>query len=242
MKKIFLTVISLMILSLTISSTYAKTTSNSSLASAIKLYKSGNYTQAYLAFQNIVSKDPSNAVACYYLAISSVQVGKKEEAIENYTKVIELSTNRQLTNYAKKGKICIEDAEKCSDSFDDGDTDIDKFVKSRFGTGFSNEARSEFEKQKIENLKREINRNGEISPSKFREYRDFSSELPTNDEIVSAMRVLQQAGLSDFSYNGMYSANNSDMQMLNMLTGGDTSKISPDVLQSLLTNRFTGGF
>ena len=109
MKKTFLTVISFMVLLMTVASVSAKTTSNTSLASAIKLYKSGNYVQAYNAFQNIVSRDPSNAVAYYYLAISSVQVGKKDEAIENYSRVIDLSTNRQLTKYAKKGLASISD-------------------------------------------------------------------------------------------------------------------------------------
>ena len=243
MKKTLLSVLSVLIIVLSVSTASAKSTSNSSLASAIRLYKSGNYTQSYESFKNIVRRDPSNAVAYYYLAMSAAQVGKKEEAIENYSRVIDLSTNRQLTNYATKGKVCLEDAEKCSEPLED-ETDMDRFVRTRYGSGFSEEARSEHERQKIENLKRDINRNNDIAPARFREYKDFSSQAPTNDEIVSALRVLQQAGLSNFAggYNDLYAINNSDAQLLNMFTTGDSSKLSPQVIQSLLTNQFTAGF
>ena len=31
---------------------------------------------------------------------------------------------------------------------------------------------------------REMNRNNSVEPQKFKEYKDFSGEVPTNDEIV----------------------------------------------------------
>lgn len=247
MKKSVLTILSVMICALTINMSDARTTNNSSLSSAIRLYKSGNYAQSYNAFNNIIKKDPSNAVAYYYLAMTSAQIGKRDEAIANYEKVLTLSTNGQLTRYARKGKTCIESPDKCGEP-DENETDLDRFIRSRFGSGFSEEARSDYERQKIENLMREMNRQNDIAPGKFKEYKDFSSQAPTNDEIVTALRVLQRAGLGNVygsNYNsdlsllmGNNNNNVNNYDMLNMLMGRrNSSSVSPEVIQSLITNQ-----
>ena len=250
MKKYILVMLTALICASTINYASAKTTSNTSLASAIKMYKAGNYSQCYDVLSNIVKKDPSNAVAYYYLAMTSAQIGKKDEAITNYEKVITLTPNSQVGLYASKGKTCLETPDKCNEESET--SALDNFVQSRFGSGFADEVRSEFEKQKIENLMREMNRKNDISPQQFKEYKDFSSELPTNDEIVSALRVLQKAGLSDII--GGRSSSMDEMSMLlggrensnavlNMLMGGNSnSSLSPQVIQSLLTNQMTTGF
>ena len=227
--------------------------SNSTVASAIKLYKSGNYVQSYDAFYKIVTKDPSNAVAFYYLAMSSAQLGRKAEAIINYEKVLTLSPGGKLGYYAAKGKTCLESPDKCN-SESDNITSLDRFIQSNYGSGFSDEARSEYEKLKIQNMMREINRKDEINPEKFKEYNDFSSQAPTNDEIVMALRILQKAGLGNMVGGNGYSndlslltgsqgLNNNNYEMLNMLMGtGNNNTLSPQVIQSLLTNQMSAGF
>ena len=241
MKKYILVLLSVLICASTFNYASAKTTSNSSLASAIKLYKAGNYSQCYLSLTNIVKKDPSNAVAYYYLAMTAAQIGKQDEAIENYGKVITLSPDTQLGRYATKGKTCLETPDKCHEESET--SALDAFIQGKFGSGFSENARSEFEKQKIENLMREMNRSNDITPQKFKDYKDFSSEVPTNDEIVAALRVLQRAGFGDLLNN-----NSTDLSlitgdksgMLNMLMGnGNNSALSPQVIQALLTNQMS---
>lgn len=248
MKKSILVVLSVIICLLSVNIANARTTSNASLTSAIKLYKSGNYAQSYTAFSNIVSKDPSNAVAYYYLGMTAAQIGKKDEAIANYEKVLTLSTNGQLTRYATKGKTCLESPDRCSEPYE-GETDLDRFIRSRFGSGFSEEARSDYERQKIENLMREMNRNNDIAPQKFKEYKDFSSEVPTNDEIVTALRILQRAGLGNMISGNNYSSDlslltgsndNNNYELFNMLMRrGSNSSLSPDVIQSLISNQMS---
>ena len=248
MKKYILVLMTAIICASTVNFACAKTTtSNSELASAIRLYKTGNYSQSYIAFNNIVKRDPSNAVAYYYLAMTSAQIGKKDEAVANYEKVISLSPNGQLGRYATKGKTCLETPDKCHE--ESTETAEDSFIQSRFGTGFSDKARSEYEKQKIENLMREMNRGNDDTPQKFRDYKDFSSEVPTNDEIVAALRVLQRAGLSDVLNNNVNEMSlltgnneNNNNAMLNMLMGSGNSSLSPQVIQSLLTNQMSVGF
>lgn len=248
MKKYILVLMTAIICASTVNFACAKTTtSNSALASAIRLYKTGNYSQSYIAFNNIVKRDPSNAVAYYYLAMTSAQIGKKDEAVANYEKVISLSPNGQLGRYATKGKTCLETPDKCHE--ESTETAEDSFIQGRFGTGFSDKARSEYEKQKIENLMREMNRGNDVTPQKFRDYKNFSSEVPTNDEIVAALRVLQRAGLSDVLNNNVNEMSlltgnneNNNNAMLNMLMGSGNSSLSPQVIQSLLTNQMSVGF
>ena len=248
MKKYILVLMTAIICASTVNFACAKTTtSNSALASAIRLYKTGNYSQSYIAFNNIVKKDPSNAVAYYYLAMTSAQIGKKDEAVANYEKVISLSPNGQLGRYATKGKTCLETPDKCHE--ESTETAEDSFIQGRFGTGFSDKARSDYEKQKIENLMREMNRGNDVTPQNFRDYKDFSSEVPTNDEIVAALRVLQRAGLSDVLNNNVNEMSlltgnneNNNNAMLNMLMGSGNSSLSPQAMQSLLTNQMSVGF
>lgn len=85
----------------------------------------------------------------------------------------------------------------------------------------------------------------------FKDYKDFSSQAPTNDEIVAALRVLQRAGLSDLVRGNnvtdlsLLTGNqgyNNENAVLNMLTGNGSSSLNPQVIQSLLTNQMSIGF
>ena len=241
MKKYILVLLTMFITLATVNASIAKTTSNKSLAGAIKLYKAGNYSQCYLTLSDIVKKDPSNAVAYYYLAMTSAQIGKRDEALDNYQKVLTLSSGTQLGRYAEKGKTCLESPDKCNEETET--SALDAFIQGKFGSGFSEEARSEYEKQKIENLMREMNRKDNITPQKFKEYKDFSNAAPSNDEIVAALRVLQRAGFGNIIGNSsqdlsLITGNSGNNAMLNLLMGNNNnSSLSPQVIQSLLTNQ-----
>ena len=258
MKKSILVLLSIVILSIAGSASFAKTTvTNPATAEAIKLYKSGNYTNAYSALVQILKKDQSNALAYYYLAMTEVRLGRIDSAIKDYDTVIKMSPNGILGSYAKKGKKCVETPEKCHEpeTLNANDTEEDRFIKN-YKLNFSKEARGVYEQQKINNLKREINRQEELTPQRFKEYKDFSSEVPTNDEIVTALRTLQRAGLSDVmssnSYNsdlslilGENNKNRNNYDMLNLLfsqNNNTASNLNPQVIQSLLTTQMTTGF
>ena len=103
MKKYLLLLLSVLICTSSINFASAKSTSNPALASAIRLYKAGNYSQCYTALNSIIKKDPSNAVAYYYLAMTSAQIGKKDDAIQNYEKVITLSPDGRYMLLSKTG-------------------------------------------------------------------------------------------------------------------------------------------
>ena len=258
MKKSVLVLSSILILFAFTNVTIAKTAvTNPATSAAIKLYKAGNYTSAYSSLQEIVKKDKGNALAVYYLAMTEVQLGKTEEAIKDYETVIKMSPNGVLGSYAKKGKKCVATPEKCHEPEakpGDNDTEEDKFIKGIYRSNFTKEARGMHEQQKINNLKREINRQEEMTPQRFKEYKDFSSQAPSNDEIVEALRTLQRAGLSDVlgrhEYDssdllGINNTSRNEYDMLNQLFSANksgTSNLSPQVIQSLLTTQMTTGF
>ena len=229
MKKHILVILSVLICTMSMAVVDAKSTTSPALASAIKMYKTKNYSGCYIALNDIV---------------------KKDEAIDNYTKVMSLSPNGVLGKYAAKGKVCLENPDKCHEPEEAADPD-DAFIRGGFGSGFSEKVRSDYEKQKIENLMREMNRGKDVQPQNFKDYKDFSSQAPTNDEIVAALRVLQRAGLSDLVRGNnvtdlsLLTGNqgyNNENAVLNMLTGNGSSSLNPQVIQSLLTNQMSIGF
>lgn len=232
----------MLVLFSTIGATQAKTVVNSDLAKAIKLYKAGNYSGCYSQLDSVIKNDPANALAYYYKAISAAQIGRSQEAISNYERVLTLNpSDNNLARYAKKGKRCLETPDKCEDTvFNNLD---EEFIRNRFGSKFSEEVKSDYERLKIENLMREINRSDSIDPQKFKEYKDFSS-LPTNDEIVAAIRTLQNAGIGNFHSNNyadlsILTGNSQQNTMLNMM---GSSAMNPQLIQALLTNNISQGF
>ena len=243
MKKKVLLILSLLVIASSMSVAYSKSTTGSALSDAIRLYKQGNYSQCYVTLEDIIKKDPANALAYYYMAMTSAQLGRKKEAISNYNKTINLVPDgNNLNFYAKKGKVCLETPDKCQ-SYMTG-TDEDAFIQNRKGPSFTQQVRSDYEKLKLENFMREMNRSDDIAPQKFKEYKDFSS-APTNDEIVDALRTLQRAGFGNIMNNGYYSdvtalmGNPSQNSVMNM---SGFSNMSPQLIQAMLTNNMTQGF
>lgn len=240
MKKKLLALLSILILSSTINLAYSKTASNSEISTAIRLYKAGNYTECYSRLNALTARDRSNALAYYYLGMTSSHLGKKEEAIANYEKAISLTSPSSALNvYASKGKRCLEYPDKCQEpTFE---SSLDEFITKMHQAPTSDKVKGDYEKLKIENMMREINRSEDIDPNRFKEFKDFSSmnDVPTNDEIVAALRVLQKAG-----FGGSF--NNFDLSLLNGFNAQPqmlgSNRLTPEVIQAMLTNNMSLGF
>lgn len=188
----------------------AKTSSYSPVNYAIKKYKAGNYTGCLQDCQSIISRDPSNALAYYYMAMSYAQAGKKDEAINAYAKVLTLKPNSQMFEYASTGKRCIETPEQChiDNSTPSANPELDKFIASPFNNNIAPAARAEIEKRHLDAIKNEINSGKDIDEYDLRKLNENNSDnknvlkaqsTPSNDEIVAALRVLKAAGLSPLS-------------------------------------------
>ena len=245
MKKKIVLFASLLIILSTAGTAFSKPAQKSELANIIRLYKAGNYTQCYTTVDSFIKKDPSNALAYYYKAMSSAQIGKRDEAIENYEKAISLSNPASnLNRYATRGKNCLQNPDSCHD--ENVASPLDGYIKTKAGL-FTEKVQGDYERLKIEQMMRDINSGKDIQNQEFKEYRDFSSmnndSVPTNDEIVAAIRTLQKAGMSNMFSNqplSMYNSNNENA-MLNML-GDSTQNMNPQLIQALITNNMSQGF
>ncbi len=251
-KHIFLLGLAVLLAGVSVLDVQAK--QKSDLNTAISMYKAGNYTGCIQTMEQVLKQDPSNAVAHYYLAISNAQAGRTEEAISHYDTVIRLNTQETLVRYATRGKLCLEDAEKCA-----ANATLDDFIHGNRGFDLTNAVKNSIETQKIESIRRDINDNKDIEPARFNQYKRFSSSAetaPSNDEIVAALRVLQRAGFNtpatvpytDLStiYAGIVPDNNSDsmtslMNILSSTSAKNNGKsVDPRILQSIMTTQMMG--
>ncbi len=181
---------------------------------AIKKYKTGNYTGCLQDCQNIIKNNPSNPIANYYLAISYVQTGKKDKAIEFYSKVLKLNSGPRLVDYASTGKKCLETPEQCSfnsGSLNQADiSELDKFIASPPIDGLSQSVRQDFRQRRLDNLRYDINKDRELDDYSFKKFKDYSRQKsmdlqdnikiaqnkPSEKEIQQALQVLNDAGIN----------------------------------------------
>lgn len=121
---------------------------NATVKSAIAKYKAANYTGCLQELFSVTIKEPSNALAYYYMAMAYTHLNMQTEAVEAYEKVISLNPNTYLTEYATKGRDCLTGGPACisADAVAAGNSqeteaedDLDKFVNSPYGNGLSPE-------------------------------------------------------------------------------------------------------
>lgn len=244
-----------------------KTKKTSPVAVAIKKYKAGNYTGCLQDMQSVAAKDPSNAVAYYYIAMSYTQAGRQDKAIEAYSKVLALKPNPTLYEYAVTGKMCLETPDKCK--YGDGSGELEKMIKYNYGKGLSDEVKKTLEQKRLDVIKQEINKDKEIDSYDFRKFKDYSNQhskaeqpdklamaveendislfqkneqpkQPTNDEIIAALKVLNQAGLTNFANpqaqygNPMMNAQSEEMAQMNMMLGGNNMQNNNGAMLNML--------
>lgn len=162
------------------------------VSDAIQKYKGQNYVGCMQDTLEITQNDPADALAYYYMAISYVKLGNREKALEAYQKVIALSSNPTLKEYAERGELCLNTPEECKPK---NTTDIEekladeyyKFVNST--KNLSKEVSDKLDEIQIEIMKQDINK----------EVDDKKSEMPTNDEIANAVKVLAKVGVNPFT-------------------------------------------
>lgn len=237
------------------SCSFAKNYTTAPVKIAIKKYKSGNYTGCLQDCQYIVKINPSNAVAYYYMAMSYVQAGKKDEAINAYSKVLSLKPNASLAEYATTGKRCLETPDKCVLETDSSTSpEIDKLIAAPFTDGLSDTVRKDFEQKRLDSFKNQINSGKDIDDYQLDRLNDASGQKspaeaeiakkPTNDEIAAALKVLSDAGLNPYAqtqisgltanpYTQQFNQQNPEMAQINMLMNGNNQK-NGDMMLNML--------
>lgn len=259
MKKLILGIAITTLLASTLSA-YAAPVSNAEIKEAVRKYKAKNYVGCLQDTQAIVKKDPTNAAAFYYQGLAYSQLGKKSEATDAYTKVINLNSNASLVDYATKGVSCLNGEEGCKPK-EEAEDEMASFIKSdKF---YGNSVQSELNKKKLNQMKDSFNNDtdGKLNQK---------SEVPTNDEIAAAVKTLAKAGLNPLAgmngmgaMNGMNPAMNqqsAEMMQMNMLLGNNNNNnggmqnmipmmmmnqegknISPELIQSMMMSNMAAG-
>lgn len=229
----------------------AKTYNTSPVNIAIRKYKSGNYTGCLQDTLAIVKRDPSNAVAYYYMAMSYSKAGKKNEAIQAYQNVLNLKPNTVLFTYATTGKRCLETPDKCKEP--DQSTEIDKMIAAPFGDGLSSQVRKDIEQKRLDAIRTEINTGKDVNNYDLRRFDATNNRSeaektdkvsqdpqPTNDEIVAALKVLNKAGLNPYAqatanpYTQIANPQNAELAQLNMLTGANNQQNSTSAMMNMI--------
>ena len=152
MLKKFFIVLSLLVFSA--SSAFCVT--NSELVrTGIAKYKAKNYAGCIYTMKDVIKKDPSNAMAHYYAAISYARLGDKAEATNYYTKVVNLNSNVTLTSYAKQGLAAINGGSQNNAL----NAQADKFLQAGYKSGVNPEVTKQLKMMELEKKKKEAIKN-----------------------------------------------------------------------------------
>ena len=226
---------------------------NNSMKIAIKKYKNGNYTGCLQDCQDIVQKHPS-AIAYYYMAISYVQAGMKNEAIDSYGKALSMKPSAQLSSYASLGKKCLETPDQCvpDANSQSNPTEMDKFINSS-NEGISDSTKKDFRQKHLNTVKNQINKGKELDDYSFQKLNQKQDENhkiaqgPTNEEIQNALKVLKEAGMNTYNTEGNSNLNdvyaqNAELMQLKTMFGGNSQNNSQsmDMLPMMLMQNKNG--
>ncbi|MBO8430667.1 hypothetical protein IAC76_04705 [Spirochaetes bacterium] len=169
---------------------------NASMKSAVIKYKKGNYTGSLQELYTLVKKNPQDALAYYYVGMAYTKIGAAEPAKAAYQKVINLSNNQVLVDYATRGRNCLTDGISCAAgglAIGEGDgedmTDLDKFIAAPYGNGMSPEMTEQYKQQQLNAIQNKINNGKTLSPDDVQRLKDLQnnkSEVLTGNLIAMA--------------------------------------------------------
>ncbi len=215
MKKIFLTVLMICVVGLVqLGASAATSASNAQVRAAINKYKMKNYVGCIQDLTIVTKKDPSNALAHYYIANAYMKIGQAEKAIASFDKVISLNTVPGLTSYSVQAKNCIGGKDKCEyvklnedqihelvknpetylntlkekkqSGLTPDNIEIERLIKGKYYSNVHPEANRVIIDTLLKQEKHDMN----VSADKYK------SEAPTNDEIANAVKILAKAGIN----------------------------------------------
>ena len=235
---------------------------NANISSAIAKYKKGNYTGCLQELFSLTKKDPSNAMAYYYMAMTFTHVDMQAEAIEAYEKVIALNPNSYLLDYATKGRDCLTGGPACmpqGEESADGEPqdELDKFVNSSYGDGLSKDTENELKQKELERIKDTLNKKDSLNNDDMQKIKNFDapnkSSIEENDkiamvsdeEILGAINTLKSAGVnvslqSNNPYAQITQYQDPQMAQMSMLLGNNNNNSSMNMLPFLMSQADSG--
>ena len=228
---------------------------NANIKSVAAKYKAGNYTGCLQELFSLVKKDPSNALAYYYMAMAYTHINLKDEAVAAYERVIALNPNEYLVDYATKGRDCLTDGPACKPQQAAAEemSELDKFINAPYGNGLSPELNEEVKQKQLINIKETINQKEQLENKDIQKIKDFDkknsdskSEAITGDkiaqvsdeEVLKAIKTLKDAGLnltvqSENPYAQMMQYQDPKMAEMSMLLGNNNNNNGNSMMNML---------
>lgn len=215
---------------------------NATVKSAIAKYKAENYTGCLQELFSVTKKDPSNALAYYYMAMAYTHLDMQTDAIEAYEKVISLNPNKYLVDYAAKGRDCLTGGPLCAveGAAQEGQDELDKFVNSPYeDSGMSTEVVNQIKQKELTNIRDTINKKDSLEVEDLQKIKDFDNNKSmeeetikiaqvSDEEVLQAINTLKEAGLnlsvqSDNPYVQMNQYQDPRMAEMSMLLGNNNN-------------------
>ena len=175
---------------------------------AIEKYKNRNFLGCISDLKMETAKDPSSAIAWYYLGNAYMNIAMKAEAHEAFDNVVQINSVPKLTSYSIQAKICMENPARCTyqdfnkDQISQLKADPTGFLESYFAN-LNNDNKSEADIE-IEKL---INGSygGNLHPdaknviiqerTKIEQSQSHNSAyIPSNDKLAEALELLKGQG------------------------------------------------
>ena len=225
---------------------------NATIKSAVAKYKAGNYAGCLQELFSLTKKDPSNALAYYYMAMAYTHVDMPNDAVEAYEKVISLNPNEYLVEYATKGRDCLTDGPACQPEEEkpvEEMDDLDKFINAPYGNGLSPELNQQIKQKQLINIKETINKKENLEDNDIQRIKNFDQNKSTSketdkiaqvsdEEVLKAIKTLRDAGLtlsvqSENPYAQMAQYQNPQMAEMSMLLGNNNNNNGNSMMNML---------
>ncbi len=228
---------------------------NANIKSVANKYKAGNYTGCLQELFSLVKKDPSNALAYYYMAMAYTHINLKNEAVAAYEKVIALNPNDFLVDYAIKGRDCLTDGPACKpvETAQEELSELDKFINAPYGNGLSPKLNQEVKQKQLINIKETINQKENLEQQDIQRIKDFDKKKlnynqdvetgekvaqVSDEEVLKAIQTLKDAGLNltvqqENPYSQMLQYQDPKMTELSMLLGNNNNNNNGSMMNML---------
>lgn len=228
---------------------------------AISKYKNKNYIGCISDLRMYTEKDPTSAVAWYYLGNAYMNIALKQEAHAAFEKVIALNTAPKLTSYSIQAQICMENPTKCEyqnfsyDEIKKLKADPTAFLDQYFAN--MNNTQKDADTEQIENLingsypqnihpqAREFIRQ-EKTKMKQNEINTDQAYIPSDERLADAVRLLKQqnndiTGFAMMMDNQQKTNSNNYAEIIRQYQN-ENKTITPEMVQMMMMSNMMPTF
>ena len=180
---------------------------NANLQNAVQKYKDGNFSGSLQELISLTKIDEGNPLVYYYMGMAYTQVGNLTSAVQAYDKVIALSSDKTLVQYAVKGRDCLTNGPTCAAEETTADSELDTFIKAPYGNGFSDSLNKQIRDKELKDLQKTINAKENLEErdiERIQKYDNHESKAEetikiaqaSDEDILNAIKTLKEAGVN----------------------------------------------